>query len=249
MATPPVVLRFLGSGDAFASGGRFQTCFLLEVSGSRYLIDCGASSLVAMKRSGIEPTSVHAILVTHLHGDHFGGIPFFLLDARFRARRTQPLTIAGPPGSEARIDAAMEAFFPGSTAAGGPFPLEFVELEPERARSIGPLEVTAAPVVHASGAPAYALRIGCGGKVVAYSGDTEWTDALIDVARDADVFVCESYFHSKRVAYHLDYQTLMEHRDQLTCRRLILTHMSDDMLDRVTELDVEVAVDGESIEI
>lgn len=69
-----VTVRFLGSGDAFGSGGRFQTCILVETASTRFLIDCGASSLIGMKRFGVDPGSVDAILISHLHGDHFGGL-------------------------------------------------------------------------------------------------------------------------------------------------------------------------------
>lgn len=48
-------VRFLGSGDAFGSGGRLQTCILLESEGLRCLVDCGASSLIALKRAAIDP--------------------------------------------------------------------------------------------------------------------------------------------------------------------------------------------------
>jgi len=93
----------------------------------------------------------------------------------------------------------------------------------------------------------FALRVTCGGKVIAYSGDTEWTDALVDAARGADLFICEAYFFEKKIKYHLDYRTLMEHRTRLGCRRLILTHMSHDMIQRVGSLDVEWAEDGKCV--
>ncbi|MBI2544488.1 MAG: MBL fold metallo-hydrolase, partial [Candidatus Rokubacteria bacterium] len=107
-------LQFLGSGDAFGSGGRFQTCLLVRGEGGALLIDCGASSLIAMKRAGVDPGEIGWVLLTHLHGDHFGGVPFMVLDAQF-SRRTRPLVIAGPPGTRARVEAAMEVFFPNST--------------------------------------------------------------------------------------------------------------------------------------
>src|SRR5437762_2999841 len=107
-----VAVRFLGCGDTFGSGGRFQTCFYVQSEEARFLIDCGASSLIAMRRFGVDPLAVETILITHLHGDHFGGLPFFLLDAQLVSRRTEPLVIAGPPGLEARTRAAMEALFP-----------------------------------------------------------------------------------------------------------------------------------------
>ena len=95
-------LTIVGSGDAFGSGGRFNTCFLLETSKAKLLVDCGASSLVALKALGIDPNGIDGIVLSHLHGDHFGAIPFLLLDAQFLADRDRPLLIAGPPGTPAR---------------------------------------------------------------------------------------------------------------------------------------------------
>jgi len=205
--TAPVALRFLGTGDAFGSGGRFQTCMHLSGAGGAVLIDCGASSLIAMKRDGVDPGVVSAILLSHLHGDHFGGVPFLILDAQF-ARRVEPLLIAGPPGVRQRVETAMEALFPGSTAVQRKFPVEFIELEERRAAPVGPTAVTAFPVIHASGAPSYALRVEYGGRTIAYSGDTEWTDSLVEAARGADLFVCEAYTFDRKIRYHLDYRTL-----------------------------------------
>src|SRR5215471_3420185 len=105
-------LTILGSGDAFGSGGRFNTCFFLETAKGNVIVDFGASSLIALKARHIDPNRIDGILLSHLHGDHFGGLPFLLLDAQFLSRRTQPLLIAGPPGTRARLDALLEVFFP-----------------------------------------------------------------------------------------------------------------------------------------
>jgi ribonuclease BN (tRNA processing enzyme) len=206
------------------------------------LIDCGASALIGMRRAGVDPASVEWVVLSHLHGDHFAGLPFMILDGQFR-RRLGPLRIAGPPGVAERVWMAMEVLFPGSSAASRRFPVEFVELAARTPTPLGPAVVTAVEVVHPSGAPAYALRLQYGGKIVAYSGDTEWTDALVDVATGADLFVCEAYFFDKVVKYHLDFHTLAAHRRRLGCRRLVVTHMSEDMLARRPTLDVEVAED------
>ncbi len=242
-----VSVRFLGSGDAFGSGGRFQTCFYVRSASTHLLIDCGASSLVAMKRFGVDPLLVDTILLSHLHGDHFGGVPFFILDAQYTSDRRKPLLVAGPPGLEDRILEAMEVLYPGSSQTDKPFALEFVELPAGTATTLGSLAVTPYSVVHPSGAPAYALRVTLGDKILAYSGDTEWTDALIPAARGADLFVCECSSFEEGSGYHLNYQTLIDHRTELECRKLILTHMNDDMLRRLGSLDVEWAEDGKLV--
>jgi ribonuclease BN (tRNA processing enzyme) len=200
-----------------------------------------------MKRFGVDPSLVDIILLTHLHGDHFGGLPFFIMDAQFVSDREKPLVVAGPPGLEDRINEAMEVLYPGSSQTERDFALEFVELAGEIATTVGPLAVTPYEVIHPSGAPSYALRVACEGKIVAYSGDTEWTDALIQPAQGADLFICDCYFFDKAGWYHIDYQTLVKHRMKLECRKLILTHMSDEMLRRIQSLDAEGAEDGKSL--
>ncbi|MBI5906245.1 MAG: MBL fold metallo-hydrolase, partial [Deltaproteobacteria bacterium] len=203
----PIEVLFLGSGDAFGSGGRFQACISVRTPSDRFLLDCGASSLIAMKRARIDPREVSKILVSHLHGDHFGGIPFFVLDAQLVTKRTGPLTIVGPPGLRERVTAAMEVLFPGSAGARRDFDLRFVELPPRTGTAIDGIDITAFPVINSSGAIPYALRVDVAGRVIAYSGDTEWTPALVEAARGADLFVCEAYFFDRKVKGHLDYAT------------------------------------------
>jgi ribonuclease BN (tRNA processing enzyme) len=241
-----VKVRFLGSGDAFGSGGRFQTCIHVESGASQLLLDCGASSLIAMRRFGVDPQAIDTVILSHLHGDHFGGVPFLILDGQFK-RRTRALMVAGPPGVEKRVREAMEVFFPGSTRIERKFETRFVELADRVAVEVGPVHVTGFEVSHASGAPPFALRIAGEGKVVAYSGDTEWTENLVDAARGADLFIAEALFYDKRVRYHLDLATLLEHRARLECRRLILTHMGEDVLARLDGLAVEAAEDGKQL--
>src|SRR5207249_8082810 len=169
-----VRIQFLGSGDAFGSGGRFQTCFHLSGPSEPILIDCGASSLIALKRAGLDPSEIGCVLLTHLHGDHFGGLPFLILDGQF-SRRTRPLLIGGPPGVRDRVEAAMEVFFPGSSKVERRFAVEFVDLRERELTLVGPASVTPFVVKHASGAPAYALRVEYDGQGVTHSGATGWS--------------------------------------------------------------------------
>src|SRR5581483_376215 len=140
-------VRFVGCGDAFGSGGRQNTCFHVTGASVNFLIDCGASSLPALKGLGIERNTIDLVLITHFHGDHFAGLPFFLLDAQF-SRRTRPLVIAGPKGIETKLKAAMEVMFEHSSRTQQRFELSVVELAPEETRAFGNITVTPYPVVH-----------------------------------------------------------------------------------------------------
>jgi ribonuclease BN (tRNA processing enzyme) len=239
-----VTVTFVGSGDAFGSGGRFQACIHLQ--GPEFdpvLLDCGASSLLALKRLGLDPGNVAVVLVSHLHGDHFGGLPFLLLDAQF-ARRTNPLTIAGPPGIARRLNETMECMFPGSASVSRRFEVDIVELRPGATKVLGGVTVSAFEVDHASGAPPLALRVDVVGKRISYSGDTAWTDTLLEVADGADVLIAEAYYRDKYIPYHLSHADLTAHRAQLACKRLIVTHMSADMIEHPDDVSFETAYDG-----
>src|SRR4029079_15856915 len=139
-------VRFVGCGDAFGSGGRFNTCFHVTGASVNFLIDCGASSLPALQRLGIARDAIALILITHFHGDHFGGLPFLLLDAQF-TRRTRPLVVAGPAGIEARLVQVMEALFKNPSKTKQRFDLSVVALKPAETRSFGAVKVTPFPVV------------------------------------------------------------------------------------------------------
>jgi ribonuclease BN (tRNA processing enzyme) len=245
-------LTIAGSGDAFGSGGRLNTCFFLETAKATLLVDCGASALPALKGLKLDPNRIDGIVLSHLHGDHFGGVPFLLLDAQFLSRRDRPLLIAGPPGTRARLDALMEAVFPKSTGSKWKFAWEVLEIPVGVETDVLGHSVLTAEVIHQSDAPSTALRLDDGVKVFAYSGDTEWTDALLPIARDADLFVCECYAYSGKLTGHMVWEILKARIGDLRARQLMITHMGPGMLAQRGEAaaaGVLVAEDGLVLEI
>ena len=249
MAEPGVTVTFAGSGDAFGSGGRYQACIHVRAQGAApFLVDCGATSLTALKAAGLDPGEIGTVFVSHLHGDHFGGLPFLVLDGQF-AGRTRPLIVAGPPGTAARLRQAMEVLFPGSADVARRFRVEVTELVPGGRTTVGGVGVASFEVSHPSGAPPLALRLTVGGQVIAYSGDTAWTDALPAAAAGAGLLIAEAYHYDKVIPYHLSFADLAAHRDELACGRVVLTHMSADMLGREDQPGFETAYDGRVIQL
>jgi ribonuclease BN (tRNA processing enzyme) len=238
-------ITILGSGDAFGSGGRFNTCLHVEAGGARLLLDCGGSSMVALNKAGIGRNGLSTLLFTHFHGDHFGGLPAFLLDAQFVSRRKEPLTIAGPVGIEHRTLHALDADFPGAATNVWRFPITYVEVTPEQPATLSGFAITAFTMVHDERAgPCQGYRLEAGGKVFAFSGDTAWTEALIPLAAGADALLVECYAYDIRLENHLDYKTLAAHRAELATPRIILTHMGVNMLAHQAPLPEERAHDG-----
>lgn len=227
-------LQVLGCGDAFGSGGRFNTCFHVDASDApdngAFLIDCGASALIAIRRFGVEPNRIRTVFLTHLHGDHFGGLPWLILDGQLVSGRTDPLTVVGPPGTAARLPAAMEVLFPGSSTAERRFSVDVVEMEAGRPVETGGVRATAFTMRHPSGAPAHALRIEAAAKVVSYTGDTEWVDEIVAAGRGADLMIAEGYTVERPVKFHLDWATLKRRLPEIAPKRLMLTHMSPEMI-------------------
>ncbi len=245
-------LTVVGCGDAFGSGGRLQTCYHVRVGGRCFLIDCGASAMIGLQREGLDPNEVGTIFISHLHGDHFAGLVWWLLHAQHVAKRRTPLTVLGPTGIEARFVAAAEALFPGSSKQPRKFDLGFVDMVAGTPVTANGIEALAAEVSHPSGAASHALRLTVGGKVIGFSGDTEWVESLLPIARGADLYISECYGYSGDVRYHLSWPVIERNLGRLDARRVLLTHMNADMLEnryKVSVPHVVLAEDGLVLEI
>jgi ribonuclease BN (tRNA processing enzyme) len=245
-------LTVIGCGDAFGAGGSLQTSFYVRSNASTFLIDCGASTLIGMRRLGLQPNDIDSVFVTHLHGDHFGGLPWLLVDAIFVSKRTRPLVVTGPKGIEARFVTATETLYPDIIKAERSFELSFIEYQERTPLGLGPVTVTPFEVKHPSGAPPYALRFDLGGKVLAFTGDTGWVDALCEVAQGADLFISECFQYDVVLPIHLDYATIDANYERLGAKRVLLTHMGEAMLANTHNVDSSryvVAEDGMTLKL
>jgi ribonuclease BN (tRNA processing enzyme) len=240
-------LTIIGCGDAFGAGGNLQTSFLVRSSASTFLIDCGTSTLIGMRRLGLRPVDIDTVFVTHLHGDHFGGLAWLLVDAIYASRRTRPLVVTGPKSIAERFAVAAEALYPGITSIERKFELTFVEYTERKPLEVGGVTVIPFEVHHPSGAPPYALRFLIDGKVLTFTGDTGWVDVLCEAAQGADLLISECFQYDVRLPIHLDYKVIDANYQRLGAKRVLLTHMGEAMLAAIDKVDAArylIARDG-----
>ncbi len=246
------MLTIIGCSDAFGSGGRHHSAYILDTSEGRLLIDCGANSPLALKRAGIGLSSIDAIVISHCHGDHFGGLPFLLLDKMFVHRGPEPFEIWGPPGIEARTAALFECLYPGVIAMRRDFELIYRELTPGETRHWRGIPISPFAVEHFSGSPSLALSLKDGGRRFSFSGDSGWCKGVIEAGRGADLYLIECTSYSTKTAMHLDYLTLATKFREIGAARYVLTHLGEEMLANLDKIDGEkciAAAEGLSIAI
>jgi ribonuclease BN (tRNA processing enzyme) len=242
-------IHILGCGDAFGSGGRNQSGYLIQAPDRLFLLDCGATSLLTMKKLGFDSGQLDVIFLSHLHGDHFGGLPFFFIEYLYETTREKPLHVAGPLGTEEKARGIFELMYGRGTKVGDPITTRFHVLEPGRTSTIQGIEVFPFRVPHQVNEISLALKVSYNGKHVLFSGDSAWTDAFLEHARGVDVFICECTYYDRETWNHMSYLQLREQLPKLSCPQIILTHMGTQMLARSAEISCAMAEDGMVLEI
>jgi ribonuclease BN (tRNA processing enzyme) len=243
MADAPVRVTVLGSGDAFGAGGRLNSAYLVESAAATFLVDCGTTVLQGLKRARIDPSRIDFVCLSHLHGDHFGGVPFLFMDYLYESRRTRPITIYGPPSTERRIRALFGALYERQASDGLPYEVGYVEL-PVGTTTVHGVSLETFAVPHVSELTCYGFRIGVGGRTIVYSGDSAWTEDFVARTKNADLFICECSTFETRLGIHVSYPEIAARAASLGCRRLLLSHLGEEPLRHRDEITLEVAEDG-----
>ena len=237
-------VTLLGTGDAFASGGRLQSGYVIDASGALILMEAGPTLLAGLKRARIDPADIDFVLISHLHGDHFAGLPFLMLQYMWESPRKRMLTIAGPRRLEQRTRALFHNMYPGMNTHPLMRKVRFVELEAGRTARVGPARVATIRTPHTRPDVSLGFRVTADGRSLAFSGDSGWTDDLVGLSAGADLFLCEcTYFGSSHLDFHLNYPTIERNRGRFTAKRIVLTHLGREVLERIDDVGMETADD------
>jgi ribonuclease BN (tRNA processing enzyme) len=236
-------VNFLGSGDAFCAAGRNQAAYLVRTVETVFLLDCDATALASLKLQGIDSATIDTIFLSHLHGDHFAGLPILVLQYLFETPRRRPLQICGPPGTQERVSQLFAAMYRDLAAKPFPFRLEYTELLPRKLEEVGSLRVEPFRVPHQETEISLGLGIRFGRHSILYSGDTGWTEDLITHSQGTDLFICECCYFETRMAMHLDYPRIWENHQRFGTSRLVLTNLGHEVLERPNQIELELATD------
>jgi ribonuclease BN (tRNA processing enzyme) len=245
-------VTIVGSGDAFGTGGRAHTCIRIDSGAMAAVVDFGAGSIISWQKLSLNFNDVDLIVISHLHGDHFGGLPFFLLACQFVSGRTKPLLMIGPPGFKRRLESLLETFFPGAMTFKWGFPWQADEILARRVSKLAGMTVETFEVLHPSGGLATGVRLSDGERTFAFSGDTGWTDSLVELSAAADLFLVECYSGDAPVPNHMDWPTLKLHVRDFTAKQTVVTHLGETALPRIPEMEAEglvIAYDGRTFEL
>ncbi|MFX0112914.1 MAG: MBL fold metallo-hydrolase [Candidatus Hodarchaeota archaeon] len=239
-------ITFLGSGDAFSAGGRFYSSLLVNNDGKTFLIDVGPTTSLALRQIGISFEQIDYIFLTHSHGDHLGGLPFLFLEFQYRVNRKTPITIVGAPGISEYAENVVSTMYASLSKENRKFAVRYQSINGQ------PYHFAAGKVegffmTHELYSRGYKFELG--GKAIAVTGDTEWTNNIIALANNADLLIIECSFFDRNIPGHLSYKTLEEKLPLVNCKNVILYHLGQEVLDRQGELRFELANDLMEIQL
>lgn len=239
----------LGSGDAFGSGGRRQSSYLVEGGGRTFLMDCGPTVLAALQDARVPADAIDFVLVSHLHGDHFAGLPFLFMEYNYEARRKRELVIAGPRGIEQRVNDLFRAMYLEASSRPLDYPVRFVTLEAGTDVELLGIDVEPFAVPHQEHEPSLGFRVRAEGRTVMYSGDSGWTEEFVRRSDGVDLFICECCYYDSRYDFHINYPGLEPNLPRIRAKRLILTHLGREVLAKLDLVKAETAKDGMVIDL
>jgi ribonuclease BN (tRNA processing enzyme) len=257
--SPKANVLFLGTGDAFASSAHKSAGVFIELDQNGILLDCGphtlqalkkagrTTNLQALKKAGRTTNDIDLILISHFHGDHFGGVPFILLEASILQNRKKPLTIIGPPKVEDKVESLYHALYENIANENKPFPCHYKVVSPQQPLFLDWLTIKAVGMRHKPESQGYRLETN---KIaIAYSGDTGWTDNLISLVNDTELSIIECNFFETELEVHLNFYQAKKLAS--STKRLVLIHLGNEIISRQYSLpkisNVYIPSEGEEM--
>ncbi|HEY7858768.1 MAG TPA: MBL fold metallo-hydrolase [Candidatus Nanopelagicales bacterium] len=213
-------LTVVGCAGSFPGPDSAASCYLIEHDGHRILLDLGSGALGPLQLH-TQLERVEAVVLSHLHPDHCLDLTGLDVARTYHGPQPPPeLLVLGPPDTAARLRRASEV------SEGSARHTSFTIREHVPVTEVGPFRIRTVAVVHP--VPAYATRIEAGGRTLVYSGDTAPTQALVEMAKGADLALFEATWFEgddNPPGLHLTGTQAGRHAAAAEVGRLVLTHL------------------------
>jgi ribonuclease BN (tRNA processing enzyme) len=214
-------LTVLGSAGTYPGARSGCSAYLVEQDGFRVLLDAGNGAVGGLQRHG-DVFALDAVLLSHLHADHCVDLCAYTYARLYHPDGPRPpVALWGPAGTLARLAGIFDSPPPDGLADS----FAFHQLRAGRFE-LGPFQVTAARMAHP--AECYGVRLEAGGRSLVYSADTGPTEALVGLARDADLLLCEASWPDRPdlpAGVHMTGSQAGEHAAAAGVARLVITHL------------------------
>ena len=220
-------VSFLGSGNAFASEGRYWSSFLVD---RRYQFDAPPTLLAHLKRLKVDLPEIEVIFLSHHHGDHFVGLPFLLLEYLYMSERSKELYIVGPPGVEDWMEDFASRCYPELHTKDAGYHRIYVDADAKGStQKAGSVSFRAVPMNHVTNSmQAFGYQVNIGGKTIAYTGDTMFCEEIFQLADGADVLVVDCTYSEGSGPEHMGLDDVKVIRKRISpATTMVLTHLTN----------------------
>jgi len=194
-ANGTVRVHLIGTGGPELTAAREGMCTLIEANGQTLTFDAGRGALQNIYLSRIDPRSVTKIFLTHLHSDHIEGLPSIWMTPWFMFGRKTNLEVWGPEGTRQMVEGMRMMYAHDVEHRANPiFKREYLDIEVHEITEglvydAGGVTVTAFPVEHHDGNPAFGYRVDAAGRSVVLSGDTTYSENVVKYGMKTDLIV------------------------------------------------------------
>ena len=244
-----MIIKVLGTGNAFNQEARFNSAFLIEIDNATILVDCGFTVPLALQKESIEFSSLDYIVITHYHGDHYAGLASLLLGLKYVSPQYKKLTIVGPGNISEKLKGLFDVLYPGTCDLINELNIDMksVDFFGDKLQTKD-FNLMVHPMVHSDLALPVGYVFEKNGFKIGFSGDTSWHDGLNSFIGFGDKLIIECNFVQKTGDGHISIEELESSElVQIKKKDIYLTHLCAESANKAKELGYNILSDGDNL--